>query len=200
MFVPTKEAFLNQWGNLATFAHICFDLVLSKWTNTSWSSESLSQGTISEFQSKGTQEGMGCRLHSNKNLIVHTGPRKLQMNPVSVFSQQLCRKTGVSHCIKVLTLKWLTPCQICLWKSIGGWGWSENFHNGPGHISVFFFQTFFLSERSWNVLLTAWDRDHFSVHNLCIPSLQNSPWYTLSFNSQLEYHLLWKVTLCLVLS
>ena len=64
-------------------------------------------------------------------IIVHTGPRKLQMNPVSVFSQQLWRKTGVSHCIQVPTLKWLTPCQICLWKSIGGWGWSENFLSDP---------------------------------------------------------------------
>lgn len=40
------------------------------------------------------------------SMIEQTGPRKLQINPVSVFSQQLWRETEeVCACLRVLTLE-----------------------------------------------------------------------------------------------
>lgn len=44
------------------------------------------------------------------SMIAHTGPRKLQINPVSVSSQQLWRETGgVGACLRPLTLQVTTP-------------------------------------------------------------------------------------------
>lgn len=42
---------------------------------------------------------------------------------------------------------------VLMGENIGRWDWHENFHDGPGHISVFLFQTFFLGECSWNIHL-----------------------------------------------
>lgn len=92
-------------------------------------------------------------------MMVQTGPRKLQMNPASRFSQQLWREIGVRACLSLDPTIPHTPTNALMEESIGSWPWDENSHDGTGYSSVFFgpqqvfFQTFFLGKYSWSIHL-----------------------------------------------
>ena len=74
------------------------------------------------------------------NMIVHTGPRKLQINPVSVLNQQLQRETeGVGACLRLLTLQLITPAppSALTEGKIRSRDRDKNSHDRAGRLSVF---------------------------------------------------------------
>lgn len=121
---------------------------------------------LSYANSTGTPWSLGLLIPAPKDtvssdfltmMMAQTGPRKLQMNPRSVFSQQLWKERAVSACLSLDPTVTPTPANALMEESIERWPWDENSHDMAGYSSVFFgtqqvfFQTFLLGKYPWSI-------------------------------------------------